>query len=138
MSDHTEEINALTEPVNSQCDDELSLTLSLTTKNIILHKEDLKWSDRKMQSRLSAHLLVQPTSHHHWDIEVSLNGLISLAKAVHLPGTSGVLREGEKAENGVRCVFAFVRELAPGQAGWSETKQSRLPGSRSLRRDAAS
>lgn len=70
-----------------------------------------------MQSRLSAHLLVQPTSHHHWDIEVSLNGLISLAKAVHLPSTSGVLREREKAENGVRCVFAFVQELAPGQAG---------------------
>lgn len=41
MRDHTEEISALTEPVNSQCDDELSLTLSFTTKNI-LHEEGLK------------------------------------------------------------------------------------------------
>lgn len=51
---------------------------------------------RKMNSRLSAHLLVQPASHHHRDIEVSLNGLVSLAKAVHLPCSSGALREREK------------------------------------------
>lgn len=34
MKDHADEINALTEPVNSQCDDKLSLTLSFSTKNI--------------------------------------------------------------------------------------------------------
>lgn len=90
-----------------------------------------------MHAQLSAHLLVQPASHHHWDIEVPLNGLISLAKAVHLPRTSGALRRRKKAEHEVRCVLALVQELTPGQTGWSETKQRRLPGSSSLTRDTA-
>lgn len=65
-----------------------------------------------IHSRLSAHLLVQPASHHHWDIEVSLNGLISLAKAVHLPCTSGALRGREKAEDAVRCDARTYRVIS--------------------------
>lgn len=45
-----------------------------------------------------AHLFVEPASYHNRDVEVSFNGVISLAKTVHLSlsCTSGVLHKGGK------------------------------------------
>lgn len=40
-------------------------------------------------------LFIEPAPHHHWDVEVSFNRVISLAKTVNFPRTSGALH-GEK------------------------------------------
>lgn len=56
-----------------------------------------------------AHLFVKPASHHNWDVEVSFNSLISLAKTVYLSlsCTSGVLHKG-KERNSIRNTGRFI------------------------------
>lgn len=40
-----------------------------------------------------AHLFIEPASNDHWDVEVSFNSMISLAKTVYFPCNSGALHK---------------------------------------------
>ena len=53
------------------------------------------------------HLFVEPASHHHWDVEVSFNSMIPLAKTVYFPCTSGALQKAkENRTSSLRGSFA--------------------------------
>lgn len=54
-------------------------------------------------SLYQTHLFVEPASHNHWDVEVSFNSMIPLAKTVYFPCTSGALQKAKKNQTSSLC-----------------------------------
>jgi len=59
------------------------------------------------------HLFVEPSSHHHWDVGVPFDGMVTLAKAMHLPTGFQILRFSKEKRKAlsfdwIKIAFLFV------------------------------